>query len=67
MLISWLPDIVQKCFYTPDRAINPTFQMRYVPFSIIVAGDISQTVLSFFNRAATIREMIVTDKGKKRK
>ena len=24
------PDIVQKCFYTPDRARDPTFQMRYV-------------------------------------
>ena len=29
-LIPRLPDIVQKCFCTPDGATYPTFQMRYV-------------------------------------
>ena len=28
LLIPRLPDIVQKCFCTPDRAIDPTFQMK---------------------------------------
>ena len=30
LLISQLPDIVQKYFCTPDGAMNPTFQMKYV-------------------------------------
>ena len=29
-LVSQRPDIIQKCFCTPDRATDPTFQMRYV-------------------------------------
>ena len=28
--ISQLPDIVQKCFCTPDGAMDPTFLMKYV-------------------------------------
>ena len=48
LLILWLLDLVQKCFYTPDRARSPTFQMRYVPSSIIVARDIIQTFLRAF-------------------
>ena len=28
LLISWLPEIIQKCFCTPDRAMDPTFQMN---------------------------------------
>ena len=30
LLISWLPDIEQKCFCTPDKATDPIFEMRYV-------------------------------------
>ena len=26
-LASWRPDIIQKCFCTPDGATDPTFQM----------------------------------------
>ena len=29
-LISQPPDSMQKCFCTPDRAIQPPFQMKYV-------------------------------------
>ena len=29
-LISWLPDIAQKYFYTPDGATDPIFQMRFI-------------------------------------
>ena len=29
-LVSQRPDILQKCFCTPDRSRDPTFQMRYV-------------------------------------
>ena len=31
LLIPWLPDMVQKCFCTPDGAIYPTFQIKYIP------------------------------------
>ena len=31
LLISQLPDIVQKCFCTPDGPMDPTLQMKYVP------------------------------------
>ena len=31
LLISWLPDIAQKCFCNPDGAMDPTFQMQYGP------------------------------------
>ena len=31
LCISRLLYIVQKCFRTPDRAIDPTFQMKYIP------------------------------------
>ena len=31
LLISQLPDIVQKSFCTPDGAMDLTFQMNYVP------------------------------------
>ena len=31
LLNSWLADIVQKCFCTPDGALNSTFQKKYVP------------------------------------
>ena len=31
LLISRLPNIVQKNFCTPDEAIDPTFPMNYVP------------------------------------
>ena len=48
LLIMWLLDLVQKFFYTPDKARSPTFQMRYVPSSIIVARDIIQTFLRTF-------------------
>ena len=26
-----LPDIMQKCFCTPNEAMDPTFHMKYVP------------------------------------
>ena len=29
LTISWLPDIVQKLFCTPDEAMDHTFQMKY--------------------------------------
>ena len=31
LLISRLLNIVQKCFCTPDGAMDPTFQIKYVP------------------------------------
>ena len=31
LLISRLPNIVQKSFCTPDEAMEPTFPMNYVP------------------------------------
>ena len=31
LLISQLPDIVQKCFCAPDGPMDPTLQMKYVP------------------------------------
>ena len=31
LLISRLPNIVQKSFCTPDKAMDPTFPMNYVP------------------------------------
>ena len=31
LLISRLPNIVQKSFCTPDEAMDPTFPMNYVP------------------------------------
>ena len=31
LVISQLPDIVDKYFCTPDGAINPIFRIRYVP------------------------------------
>ena len=31
LLISRLPDIVQKSFCTPDGAMAPTFHVRYAP------------------------------------
>ena len=37
LLISLLPDIIQKCFCTPDGAMDHTFQM-YQP--MFVAGEI---------------------------
>ena len=38
LLISWLPEIIQKCFCTPDRAMDPTFQMNQ-PSSMFLAGE----------------------------
>ena len=31
LFISQLPDIVQKCFCTPDGPMDPTFKMKYLP------------------------------------
>ena len=31
MAISPLPDIVQKCLCPQDGAMDPTFQMKYIP------------------------------------
>ena len=31
LLISWVPDIIKKCFCTPDGPIGPTLQLKYVP------------------------------------
>ena len=50
LLISQLPDIVQKSFCTSDGAIDLTFQMNYVPvFYIFVAREIKQTLLHKFS------------------
>ena len=38
LLISRLPEIIQKCFCTPDRALDPTFQMNQ-PYSMFLAGE----------------------------
>ena len=38
LLISRLPEIIQKCFCTPDRAMDPTFQMNQ-PSSMFLAGE----------------------------
>ena len=31
LLIPRLPDMVQKCFCTPDGAMDPIFLMKYIP------------------------------------
>ena len=46
--ISWLPNIVQKCFCTPDEAMDPTFQMKYVIAFMFVAEDIKQKLRRIF-------------------
>ena len=38
MLISRLPEKIQKCFCTPDGAMDPTFQMN-PPSSMLLAGE----------------------------
>ena len=38
LLISRLPEIIQKCFCTPDRAMDPTFQMNQ-PSSMFLARE----------------------------
>ena len=43
LIISWLPDIVQKSFCTLDRAMDPTFQM-------FVAREIRQKLRAIFVR-----------------
>ena len=48
LCISRLLYIVQKCFRTPDRAIDPTFQMKYVPDFYYFCNPIIQTILSPF-------------------
>ena len=50
LLISQLPDIVQKSFCTPDGTIDPTIQMKYVPaFYMFVAREIKQRLLCEFS------------------
>ena len=38
LLISRLPEMIQKCFCTPDRAMDLTFQMNQ-PSSMFLAGE----------------------------
>ena len=47
LLISWLPEIIQKCFCTPDRAMDPTFQMNQ-PSSMFLAGETVSSEISSF-------------------
>ena len=42
-LISWLPDIVQICFCTPDGAMDPTFKIN-----MFVAKEIKQKLWHIF-------------------
>ena len=51
LLISRIADIVQKCICTPNRAMDPTFQMKYVHVQAFlhVTRDIIQTILSAFS------------------
>ena len=54
MLIPWLPDLAQECFCTPDGAMGPTFQIKYVPsrfvFDLMEILDIKQ--ITFFFEAS---------------
>ena len=51
LLIPQLPDMVQKWFCTPDGAMDPTFQIRYVPsrfvFDLMEILSIKQITLFF--------------------
>ena len=42
LLLSRLPDIIQKCFCTSDRHMDNTFQMKYLP-AFFVTREIKQT------------------------
>ena len=35
LLIPRLPDRVRKCFCTPDGAMDPTFQIKYIPSKFV--------------------------------
>ena len=69
MPISQLPNIIQKCFCTPDRPMDPTFQMRYVlkTFSMFVAREFKQKLRLTFWRHPVLNISDKSDKFKKLK
>ena len=46
-LISHLPNIVQKCFCTPDRSMDPTFKIKYTSSRFNLTVIIKQIPLLF--------------------
>ena len=35
LIISWIPDIIQKFYCTPDGVLDPTFQILYIPSRLV--------------------------------
>ena len=58
VLISRLPDILQECFCTPTRAMDPTFQMNLIQnrfvFNFMEIRIIKQIPLFFRHPVAQV-------------